>query len=140
MRTVRHLAIGIALAALWALLTRAHHPSLLVSMLATGILIVSFAAAVYCNQVVLIPRLWRTNQRIAYAVALLITIIVSTGSAVSGIQYVYDVIIGPDPLRYGFWFNFWTDLAGTALHLLVAAAIFKLAAQPARHAELSRSD
>lgn len=121
MRMMRHLLGWIALASLAMVLVRAHHPTLLINALATSLLFASFAAAVYINHLVLIPRLLHEDRRTAYGVTLLLTMVGVTLVAVFGIQFVYDVLWGPDPLRYGFWFNFVTDFAGTLLHVVVAA-------------------
>ena len=105
------------------MLVRAHHPTLLINALATSLLFASFAAAVYINHLVLIPRLLNDDRHAAYVVALLLTMVGVTLAAVFGIQFVYDALWGADPLRYGFWFNFASDFMGTLLHVAVAAVL-----------------
>ncbi|HYW08968.1 MAG TPA: hypothetical protein VE913_18560 [Longimicrobium sp.] len=124
---MRHLLGWIALTSLAMVLVRAHHPTLLINALATSLLFASFAVAVYINHLVLIPRLLNADRPAPYVVALLLTMVGVTLAAVLGIQFVYDLLWGPDPLRYGFWFNFASDFTGTLLHVVGAAVLVWLA-------------
>ena len=120
---MRQLLGWITLASLAMVLVRAHHPTLLINALATSLLFASFAAAVYINHLLLIPRLLNEDRRAAYVLALLLTMVGVTLAAVFSIQFVYDFLWGPDPLRYGFWFNFASDFMGMLLHVVGAAVL-----------------
>jgi hypothetical protein len=89
----------------WLLATRNHHPTWTIALLATAVLVAAFALAVYVNALLLLPGLARARRWSGYAVGLLATVIILDLAAVLLIQFIYDRLWGPDPLRYGFWFN-----------------------------------
>jgi heme/copper-type cytochrome/quinol oxidase subunit 3 len=53
-------------------------------------------------------------------------LLVITLAVVVGIQAAYDVLWGPDPLRFGFWTNVGLDFLFVSLHVLVAAGAVAL--------------
>lgn len=59
--------------------------------------------------------------------SLLATVTVLSVMVVLLIQFVYDVLWGPDPNRFGFWTNFFYDSILITVHLVVATGIIRLA-------------
>lgn len=104
-------------------LTRAHHPTTTIAMIATACLIGSCAVAVYVDALSLKPRIWRAGHRVEYAIMLIVTIAGSAAFGVTLIQVVYDIAWGPDPARYGLGFNLATDSLAVAIHVAVAKGI-----------------
>ena len=104
-------------------LARAHHPTLAIDAVATACLLAACAVAVYGNGCVLVPRLLRRGRIAAYLAALVGTTLASATVGVMVIQVVYDVMWGPDPLRYGFAFNLATDWLAVVLHVAAAMGL-----------------
>jgi len=119
-----HLAIWAGVFAFWLLLTLDHHPSFMLSMLATGIMVGCAAAAVYAHALLLRPRLASLSWP-RYLPVLLALVVLLGCVAAAAIGSIYDLLWGPDPLRYGFWTNLALDSTGIALHLLAAIAIYR---------------
>lgn len=112
------------MAGFWLTVLRTHHPTLTIAILATALLIGSYAIAVYINQLLLIPR-FQTMGFGRYLVMLAGVLFFLTVGAVLSIQTVYDHFWGPDTRRFGFWFNFTTDLSGMMIYVLGAWLIGK---------------
>lgn len=121
--TATHAAVWLAVFLFWLFVTRGFHPTLAIAMLATAVLVAAFALAVYANDLFLLPRLARRRLWLRYALSLLLVVVILDLAAVLLIQFIYDQLWGPDPLRYGFWFNMASDGAGIILHLALAAGI-----------------
>lgn len=119
-------AAWIGLWCFWGVISRNNHPTLLLNGVATALLLVAFAAAVYFNWLILVPRYWRRKQFLAYWVCLLLAMNVLTAVVVVLIQQAYDVLWGPDPRRFGFRVNYGLDFIGMSVHLLAAAAVVRL--------------
>jgi len=107
----------------WVIFSRNNHPTLPLNMIATGILLAAFAAALYFNWLVLVPRLWQRKRYTTYWGALLVIANILTAVTVVAISSVYDLLWGPDPRRFGFWVNYGLDLTGMCVHLAGAAVI-----------------
>lgn len=125
-RITLHVAIWLAVFIFWLWATRNHHPTLTIAILATAILVTAFAIAVYVNSLFLLPRFARRRLWLQYTVALLITIAVLDLAAVFLIQFIYERLWGPDPLRYGFWFNVASEAALIIFHLAAAIGLMWL--------------
>jgi hypothetical protein len=104
---------------LWLVNTRNFHPTWTVAVCATAILVAASALAVYMDALVLRPRFARRWS--LHAASVFVTIVVLDLAAVFSIGAVYDWLWRPDPLRFGFWFNFLSDGFIILLHVLVAA-------------------
>ena len=122
-RVFMHAALWAGVFTFWLLATRGHHPNLVIAVLATAVLVAAFALAVYVNGLFLLPRFARRGLRARYAVSLVATLIVLDLAAVLLIQLVYDRLWGPDPLRYGFWFNAASEGVLIIIHLAAAAGV-----------------
>jgi hypothetical protein len=122
-RIFLHVAIWSGVFTFWLLATRNHHPTLTIAILATAVLVTAFALAVYLNGLFLLPRFARRRLWLQYVVALLVTIIVLDLAAVLLIQFIYDHLWGPDPLRYGFWFNVASEGVLIIIHLAAAMGL-----------------
>ena len=123
-RIALHLLIWLCMAGFWLMVFRAHHPTLTLAILATGLLIGSYAVAVYINQLLLIPR-FPTWGFAYYLIVLALVLFCLTVSGVLSIQAVYDFFWGPDRRRFGFWFNITTDLCGMVIYVFGAWLICK---------------
>src|SRR4051794_6668234 len=62
----------VALWSFWVFVSRHNHPNLRLNAIASGLLVATFAAAVYANHLWLIPRLWSRRRFAAYAAAFLL--------------------------------------------------------------------
>lgn len=113
----------------WFFVSGDHHPTALINAIVTTLLLATYAAGVYLNHLVLIPRLGA--RRPLYWGALLLVMSVLTAAVVIAIQLVYDALLGPDPRRFGFWLNFGLDFFGLALHLLLAFLLVQFLARRA---------
>lgn len=108
----------------WVWIARNNHPTLPIDGIATALLLAVFAAAVYFNWLVLVPRYWQRRRFVLYWTVLLLVMSILTALGVWIIQIAYDVLWGPDPKRFGFWVNYGLDFTGMSLHLLGAAVVF----------------
>jgi hypothetical protein len=113
--------------ALWLALTHDFHPTFVLALIVTSSLVVAYAVAVYMNHLVLVPRLWATNRRGAYACWLAFVMVVLTAAALAVIRLSYLELWGPDPDSYGLYKHFAIDLFGMAVHVALAAAVVALA-------------
>lgn len=110
-----------ALWAFWVVVSRHNHPTLRINLIASGMLVATFAAAVYANHRGLIPRLWKARRFAAYAAALLLAMGLCALICTVAIHVMYDVLWGPDPARFGFWTNLGMEFALVAFHVAVIA-------------------
>ncbi len=139
-RIFLHVAIWSGVFTFWLLATRNHHPTLTIAASATAVLVAAFALAVYANHLFLLPGFARRRLWIQYAVALLLTIAVLDLAAVLLIQFIYDHLWGPDPLRYGFWFNVASEGALIIIHLAAAMGLMWVARYLRRRSESVKAD
>jgi hypothetical protein len=107
----------------WLLATRHYHPTLLIAVLVTTILVSASALAVYINRHVLQTQFARHRSLLKYAVLLITLLVALDLIAVLSIQRIYDLLWGPDPNRFGFWFNFGSDGFIIVLHLIAAVSL-----------------
>jgi hypothetical protein len=137
-RIFLHVVIWSGVFTFWLLATRGHHPTLTIALSATAILVAAFALAVYINGIFLLPRFAHRRLWLQYAVSLFLTVAVLDLSAVMLIQFIYDYLWGPDPLRYGFWFNVASEGVLIIIHLAAAMGIMWLARYLRRKDKSSR--
>lgn len=126
-RLALHVAVWSGVFIFWLSVTRQHHPNLTIAVSATAVLVSSFALAVYVNSFLLLPGLARRRFWLRYVISLLATVAVLDLIAVLLIQFIYDRLWGPDPLRYGFWFNMASDGFGIVVHLVAAMLVMWVA-------------
>jgi hypothetical protein len=119
-RTALHIALWVVVYLFWFFISRDHHPTLLIDGLATGVLVAVTAACVYANSLVLRPRLGAHRRPLQYAGELLGVILSADLLAVLTIQWIYDTLWGPDPLRYGFLTNVLYEAGFIGVHMAVA--------------------
>lgn len=112
--------------AFWAFVSRNNQATPTLLVIATTLLVGGSALGVYANHLLWIPRLLRRGHPLRYAAALGATLLVLTLAVVLGIQLAYDVLWGPDPLRFGFWTNVGMDFLFVSLHVLLAAGAVAL--------------
>jgi hypothetical protein len=139
-RIFLHITIWSGVFIFWLLTTRNHHPTLTIAILATTVLVIAFALAVYANHLFLLPKFARRGLWLQYAVSLLVTVAVLDLAAVFLIQFIYDRLWGPDPLRYGFWFNVASEDVLIIIHLAAAMGLMWLAKYFRRRSEAVKAD
>ncbi len=139
-RIFLHVAIWSGVFIFWLLSTRNHHPTLTIAIMATAVLVIAFALAVYVNHLFLLPAFARRRLWLQYSVSLLVTIAVLDLAAVLLIQFIYDRLWGPDPLRYGFWFNVASEGALIIFHLAAAMGLMWVARYLRRRSEPVKTD
>ena len=119
----KRVVIWLGVYAVWLSSTRQYHPTLLIAIIATAILISTSALGVYSNQHLLRNRLSQRRSWINYGIQIIITIAALDLIAVISIQTMYDQLWGPDPNRFGFWFNMASDGFIIMLHMVAAQGI-----------------
>ncbi len=97
----------------WAMCTKAHHPTVVVRLLSTLILVGTSAVYACCGS----PRGWTTKQLARAAVALIVAGFV----AATLIYWIYDALVGPDPRRFSFLTNVWIDAVFVLVQTTIAA-------------------
>ena len=126
-RIALHLAMWLGVFAFWLSATRQYHPTPVLAVLATAVLVSASALAVYVNSLFLIPRFARRHLWWQYTASLLATVAVLDLIAVLLIQFIYDWLWGPDPRRFGFWFNVLSDGIIIAAHVVAATMVMWVA-------------
>ena len=119
----KRVVIWLGVYAVWLLSTRQYHPTLLIAIIATAILIFTSALSVYSNQHLLRSRLSQRRSWLNYGIQIIITLVALDLIAVISIQTMYDQLWGPDPNRFGFWFNMASDGFIIMLHMVAAQGI-----------------
>jgi hypothetical protein len=112
--------------AFWLFVSRAYHPTLLIAVSATGVLVAVSATAVYLNHLVLLPRYAKHHSLARYFAQLIIAIALPAILAVLMIQVIYDYLWGPDPNRFGFWQNVAYEIIFISIHVIIAMVVIKL--------------
>ena len=126
-RIALHVAVWWGVLVFWLVVTRQHHPTLIIAASVTAVLVSSFALAVYANSLFLVPRFAQQRLWARYVISLLVTIAVLDLVAVLLTQFIYDWLWGADPLRYSFWFNMASDGFGIVVHLISAMVLMWVA-------------
>jgi uncharacterized membrane protein len=126
-RIILHLALWSGVFVFWLLMTRQHHPTWMVALLATAVLVSTFALAVYVNSLWLLPEFAGRGLWLRYLLSLVALIAVLDLIAVLSIQLIYDWLGVPREGRYGFWFNMASDGAGILVHVVAAMGLMWLA-------------
>jgi hypothetical protein len=109
--------------AFWLALTHRFHPTFALALIVTTCLIVAFAAASYCNHLVLVPRFWALNRRWEYVCWLSVTMAMFTAIALAIIRISYFNLFGPDSDPNGVYKHFAIDFFGMMVHVAVAALL-----------------
>jgi hypothetical protein len=125
-RITLHLALWSGVFVFWLLVTRQHHPTWMAAWLATAVLVLTFALAVYVNSLWLLPEFAGRKLWLRYLFSLVALIAVLDLIAVLSIQLIYDWLGVPREGRYGFWFNMASDGAGILVHVVAAAGLMWL--------------
>jgi hypothetical protein len=118
--------VWIAGFAFWLFISRDYHPTLLIAISATGVLVTVSALAVYLNHLVLLPRRTEHHSYTRYFVQLGISVVVLAVAAVFIIQVIYDYLWGPDPNRFGFWQNLAYEIIFISIHVIIGLGVVKL--------------
>ena len=109
----------------WLVTTRGFHPTFTLAVIVTTSLIGVYAAAAYVNQLILIPRFWRTGRLGPYTAWLVVVMLLLTAAALAVIRTSYTELWGLDPDKDGVYKHFAIDLFGMAVHLIVAAGVVR---------------
>ena len=116
----KRIIIWLGVYVVWLLSTRQYHPTLLIAIIATAILISTSALGVYINKHLLWNRFSQRRSWVTYGIQLIMSIAALDLIAVISIQTIYDQLWGPDPNRFGFWFNMASDGFIIMLHIVAA--------------------
>lgn len=122
-RSILHIFVWLGVFTFWLLTTRQFHPTLGIAILATAVLVLVSAIAVYINRLFLLPRFAHRRLWWQYLLSLSAVVIILDLIAVPLIQTIYDWLWKPDPLRFGFWFNMISDGFIIIIHLIIAMGI-----------------
>ncbi|WP_165220653.1 hypothetical protein [Aquisphaera insulae] len=123
-RRIAHRALAwAAVLGFWVIVSRDNHPTLGLNVLASLLLVITFAAAVHINHRALIPRYWVTRRYVAYGGMLLLAMGLLALACTAAIHVLYDALRGPDPARFGFLANLGMEFALVAFHVLAARVV-----------------
>jgi len=111
-----------ALLVFWTVFSTSYHPTILIDISATTLLLTFYAAIVYINYLVLLPRLRNGGKYFFYWSALLLSMIMLTFIVHALIRILYSLQGDADQLG-DYWQHYAIDLFGMAVHLLLAAAV-----------------
>jgi hypothetical protein len=107
--------------AFWLATTHTFHPTFVLAMIVTTSLVTAYAAAVYVNHLMLLPKLWQAGRRWTYAGGLAVAMCLLTAGALVIIRVSYRLMWGPDPDPWGAYKHYLIDLFGMAVHVGAAA-------------------
>ena len=107
--------------AFWLATTHTFHPTFVLAVIVTTSLVTAYAAAVYVNHLMLLPRLWRAGRRWTYVGWLAATMCLLTAAALVIIRVSYRTMWGPDTDPLGAYKHYLIDLLGMAVHVAAAA-------------------
>lgn len=111
----------------WLMVSRNNHPTLLLNLLATSILVICSAASFHVWKVGFQGKSMGARLLLRLAGTVLLGIL-----AAAVIHVVYDMIHGPDPLRFSPVANAIMDIAFVGIHVLLAwlaSSLWKRATQ-----------
>ena len=118
-----HITIWAVIFTIFLYSTLNYHPTFLIAVLASSILISASAFVVYLNRNILFVNFQKNRSITYYFVLLLVSILATDLIAVLSIQLIYDVLWGPDQNRFGFWYNFMSDGAIICFFVFGAAIL-----------------
>lgn len=102
-------------------MTHSFHPTFTLALIVTTSLTVAFAAAVYCNHLIYVPRFWELKKPCRYVTWLAATMAIFTALALTVIRISYSMLHGPDRDPYGLYKHYAIDLFGMIVHVTFAA-------------------
>jgi hypothetical protein len=111
--------------AFWLFLTYNFHPLFSLALIVTSSLVCTYAAAAYCNHLVLVPRFWGREKYWQYVSYLAAVMAIFTAIALAVIRVSYVTAFGPDPDPYGLYKHYAIDLFGMIVHVAAAALIVR---------------
>ena len=123
----KQIIVWLGIFVFWLLSTRQYHPTFLIAIIATAILISTSALGVYLNRHLLQSRFSQRRSWMSYGISLIVGIAALDLLAVISIQTMYDQLWGPDPNRFGFWFNMASDGFIITLHIILEQGIVWIA-------------
>jgi len=123
---VLNVLLWAAIFGFWLFISRAYHPTLLIAILATAVLVAVSATAVYLNHLVLLPKYAEHRSFARYIIQLVAAVTLPGLLAVLIIQAIYDYLWGPDPNRFGFWQNLAYEIIFISIHVIIAMAAIRL--------------
>jgi len=104
-----------------------HHPTLLIDVVVSAILLGAYAAAIYVNVLVFVPRLLRRHLHLIYWSTLAASMCVITLGALVLLRLSYSLLLenGGDFLG-DFWENYCIDLVGMIVFVGGAAVVVRV--------------
>lgn len=115
--------LWLLLLAFWIVFSIDYHPTLLIDVIVTSLLLVAYASAIYLNHLVLIPRFFRSHRYLQYSLGLFVYMAALTFLALFAIRATYFSLCDPNQIG-DYWQHYAIDLFGMMVH--VAAAAFLL--------------
>jgi len=112
----------VAVWAFWLVTTREYHATGPLAAIATTALVVSYAAAAYVNQLVIVPKFLSDRRYGPYIAWLLAVMFAFTGIALAVLRLFYVKILGPFPVR-PWYVDYELDLFGMVVHVIAAAVV-----------------
>lgn len=113
--------IWILLLGFWIIFSRSYHPTFLINVAVTTILLSAYAAEIYLNFLFILPRFWKAQKHFLYWIILIISSGIFTFVALASIRAVYSSFVGAEQLG-DYWQNYFIDFLGMIIHLLGAIA------------------
>jgi len=109
-------------------MTVGFHPTLEITLVATAMLSLCYAAAVYLNQMVLVPRLFYEDKQRLYYLSLTASMLLLTFMVLSLIRAVYRWE-GYGEYLGSYWENFVIDLFGMVVYVSVTSLLTRCVAR-----------
>ncbi|MEQ1827397.1 MAG: hypothetical protein ABL921_15675 [Pirellula sp.] len=116
----------------WIVVSRNNHPTLLLNVLATSVLVCGSAVLYYLSQLWIIPEFKTGSKIVLNSVKLLLLIAAIDVVMVLVIELLYDQLHGRDPRRFGWVNNLVIDAAFIVLHLILGSVAATIANQRLR--------
>jgi hypothetical protein len=111
--------IWLALLLFWSWFSLDYHPTLIVDIAVTFVLLSAYASAVYFNYLILLPHFLHTRGYLQYVIALLLSMCVLTFLAFNILRLIYTCF-GYGAVLGDYWYHYSLDLFGMVVHVSAA--------------------
>lgn len=114
--------LWLILLAFWIAFSIDYHPTLVIDVIVTSVLLVAYASAIYLNHLILIPRFFRSHSYLQYFGGLLVSMAALTFLALFAIRATYFSLWDPNQIG-DYWQHYALDLFGMIVHVAAAALL-----------------
>ncbi len=114
--------IWAVLLAFWILFSIRNHPTILIDVIVTSLLLIAYSTAIYLNHLIFIPRFFRSKNYVRYFSVLFLTMIVLTFPVHFAIRTVYFALWNPEQIG-DYRSHYVVDLFGMMVHVVGAALL-----------------